>query len=328
MVLLPGILAVGKGGELRVLITGGAGFIGSHVCDALLATGATVYCVDNYLTGRPQNIQHLSSHPRFHFTDVDVSQSIPDVDVDRIYHLASPASPVGYQRYPIETLRVNSLGTFNCLELAYRKSARFLLVSTSEIYGDPLEHPQEETYWGNVNPIGPRSMYDEGKRFAEAATVSYVDTRGIDGRIVRIFNTYGPRNDPQDGRLMPTLITQALTGQPLAVFGSGRQTRSFCYVDDLVRGLIAAMEVDDAKREVFNLGNPDERPIIEYAEIIQRLSGTDSSVIHVEDRPEEIQRRCPDISKARQRLAWSPQVAIEDGLRVTISWFREEVCKH
>jgi len=310
---------------VKALVTGGAGFIGSHLVDALMARGEQVTVIDDLSSGSRRNVVQWEGNAGFRLLEHNVCDPLPDLPPhDAVYHLASPASPVGYGRRPIETLLTNSAGTARLLEAAKGWSARFLLASTSEVYGDPLEHPQKETYWGNVNPIGPRSCYDEGKRFAEALTHSYVQVHGLDARIVRIFNTYGPRNDPEDGRVVPNFIMQALHGQPLTVYGDGAQTRSFCYVADLVRGLLLAME--GSKGEVFNLGNPREVPIIEMARLVRELAGSASPIVHIEAREEEITRRRPDISKAKAQLGWSPQTPLEEGLRPTIDWFRALAC--
>ncbi|MDI3341060.1 MAG: SDR family oxidoreductase [Sphaerobacter sp.] len=305
---------------MRILVTGGAGFIGSHLCDALLADGHDVIAVDNFITGRRANIAHLLSHPHFQLIEHDVIEPL-DLQADQIYHLASPASPDGYMRHPIETHLVNSVGTLNMLRLAQRYGARLLYTSTSEAYGDPLVHPQPETYWGNVNPVGPRSCYDESKRFGESITMEFIRRFDLDARIVRIFNTYGPRNDPGDGRVVPNFIMRALRGEPLPIFGDGSQTRSLCYVSDLVRGLIAAMNRDAARGEVINLGNPDERTILDLARIIIDLCNSPSQVEHRDPRPDDPERRCPDITKARTLLGWEPVVPLEEGLRDTIAYF-------
>lgn len=309
---------------MRILVTGGAGFIGSHLCDALLAAGHDVIAVDNFITGRRANVAHLMEHPRFTLVEHDVIEPL-DIEADQIYHLASPASPEGYMRHPIETHLVNSVGTLNLLRLAQRSGARLLFTSTSEAYGDPLVHPQPETYWGNVNPIGPRSCYDESKRFDESITMEFIRRYDLDARIVRIFNTYGPRNDPQDGRVVPNFIMRALRGEPLPIFGDGSQTRSLCYVSDLVRGLILAMERDEARGQVINLGNPDERTVLELAQIILDLCDSPSEVEFLEKRPDDPERRCPDITRARTLLGWEPTVSIDDGLRETIAYFRRYV---
>ena len=308
------------------LVAGGAGFIGSHLCDRLVREGRTVICADNFLTGRRANVEHLLSSPRFSLIELDLIQGVPQVEVERIYHLASPASPPGYVRFPIETMRVNSEGTRHLLDLGAKSGARFLYASTSEVYGDPTEHPQRETYRGNVSSTGPRSMYDEAKRFGEAMTTVYQKSRAVDARIVRIFNTYGPRSDPDDGRLVPNFIVQALTERPMTVYGDGKQTRSLCYVSDLVEGMMRVMESDDASGEVINLGNPAEHTILEYAQMIRELAGSSSQVIFTDyavgDDP---QRRRPDITKARDLLAWEPWVGLEDGLSRTIKYFRSEI---
>ena len=310
---------------MKALVTGGAGFIGSHLCERLLQDGHAVVCVDNLITGHRENVAHLLAEPQFEFVEHDVTQPL-DLPVDLVFHLASPASPPGYLQFPVRTALANSLGTYNLLELARRHGARFLLASTSEAYGDPLEHPQREDYWGNVNPIGMRSCYDESKRFAESLTVTYVRHYDLDARIVRIFNTYGPHSDPNDGRVIPNFITQALRGEPITVYDRGEQTRSLCYVTDLVEGIIRAMFFDGTKGEVFNLGMPDERSVLEFAQIIKRLVRSDSPI---EFRPpiseDDPAKRCPDISKARQRLNWEPKVGLDEGLRLTIEWFRKKL---
>ncbi len=309
-----------------ILVAGGAGFIGSHLCERLVDDGHSVVCLDNFVTGRWSNIEHLSTSGRFTVIAQDLIKGAPDVVVDRIYHLASPASPVGYQRHPLETMRVNSEGTHSLLDLARRTGARFLFASTSEVYGDPMQHPQRETYFGNVSSTGPRSMYDEAKRYGEAITMVFQRTWGVDTRIVRIFNTYGPRSDPSDGRLVPNFVAQALTGRPITLYGSGQQTRSLCFVSDLVEGLLLVMESDLTRGEVVNLGNPDEHTISQYAEIIRDLAGSNSELVFTEyavgDDP---RRRRPDISKARDLLGWEPRVGLIDGLRPTIDYFRREM---
>ena len=310
---------------MRVFVAGGAGFIGSHLCRRLLGDGHDVICVDNLSTGRHVNIRDLEDNPSFEFIEHDVIAPLAAM-CDAVFHLASPASPPGYLSRPVETLRVNSEGTLQLLELARANDARFLLTSTSEAYGDPLEHPQRESYWGNVNPVGDRACYDEGKRYAEALTMTYIRRLGVDGRIVRIFNTYGPRSDPNDGRLVPNFITQALRGEPLTVFGGGEQTRSLCYVSDLVEGLMRAMFADAARGEVINLGNPEEHTVREYAERIRALCGSSAPIVNVEaSLGDDPQRRRPDISKARELLDWQPRVGLDEGLRRTIAYFREEL---
>ncbi|MDO8671275.1 MAG: SDR family oxidoreductase [Dehalococcoidia bacterium] len=310
---------------MRILVAGGAGFIGSHLCDALLAAGHTVTVWDNLITGKAGNIAHLRSNESFSFSHVDIIQPLPEIEIDAIFHLASPASPVGYSRYPIETLLVNSAGTHNLLELGRVNKAKFILTSTSEAYGDPQVHPQPETYWGYVNPLGPRCMYDEGKRFAEAIVINYVWLHDLDARIVRLFNTYGPRNDPEDGRIIPNFITQALRGQPITVYGDGQQTRSFCYVSDLVRGILLAMFSDSTKGEVFNLGNPDEHTALYMANLVKELTSSISPILHAPPREEEIARRQPDITKAKTCLSWEPRVSLDEGLSLTVKWFRQRL---
>lgn len=305
---------------MRILVTGGAGFIGSHLCESLLSDGHDVVVVDNFITGRQVNLSALRDRPGFTLIERDVIDDL-DLSVEQIYHLASPASPVGYMRHPIETMLTNSVGTYNLLRLAQRHQARFLLASTSEAYGNPTEHPQRETYFGNVNPVGPRACYDESKRFSEAMTMEFVRQFGLDARIVRIFNTYGPRNDPNDGRVIPNFIMAAQRGDPLVVFGDGMQTRSLCYVSDLVRGLRMVMEHPGAGGELFNLGNPDERTVLEIARIIIELCGSASPIVHETSRQDDPDRRCPNIDKVRAMLGWEPQVPLIDGLRRTIEYF-------
>lgn len=317
---------------MQILVAGGAGFIGSHLCDALLAAGHEVYAVDNFSTGRRDNVVHLREQARFRLIEADVTEPLPASlpVVERIYHLASPASPNAtsprsYLRLPLATAAANSVGTQRLLERARHDGARLLFTSTSEIYGDPTVHPQPEGYRGNVSSTGPRAVYDEAKRFGETLAVAYWREFGTDARIVRLFNTYGERMDPEDGRVIVNFVMQALGGEPLTIYGNGRQTRSFCYVADLVRGLIAAMETAGLAGEVFNLGNPDERTIADFAGMVQRACGT---ALPVEHRPlptDDPTRRCPDIAKARQRLGWSPTVGLEEGLRRTIAYFRSEL---
>jgi dTDP-glucose 4,6-dehydratase len=305
----------------RVVVTGGAGFVGSHLCERMLDLDFEVLCIDSYLTGRRRNIRHLVGRPGFHVTVQDVADPVEvDGPVHAVLHLASPASPVDYLRYPVETLRTGALGTLNLLELAEAKGARFLLASTSETYGDPLVHPQPETYWGNVNPVGPRSVYDEAKRFAEAATSAFHANRGVDTRIIRIFNTFGPRMRANDGRVIPTFIHQALAGRPLTVAGDGSQTRSVCYVDDLVDGIVAMLHADHPGP--VNLGNPRELTVLEIAALIRELTGSGSSVTFVDRPVDDPSHRRPDIGLAKDVLGWEPQVGLEDGLLRTIAWFR------
>jgi dTDP-glucose 4,6-dehydratase len=311
----------GDAGVLRIIISGAAGFIGSHMCDRLLAEGHTVVGLDNFLTGDDRNLKHLAGESRFQFIRHDVALPLAlDGPIDGVLHMASAASPKDYLEHPIETLDVGSAGTRQMLETARAHNARFLLTSTSECYGDPLVHPQVETYWGNVNPVGPRSCYDESKRFAEALTMAFHRTYHLRSNIARIFNTYGPRMKLNDGRVVPAFLDQALRGEPMTVFGDGSQTRSFCYVSDLVDGLYRLMQSDE--RYPVNLGNPQEMTILEFAERIRRLTGSKSGIVH-EPLPEDDPRqRKPDIGKARRILGWEPRVLLEDGLRQTIEYFR------
>jgi len=295
------------------VVTGGAGFLGSHLCDSLARDGHRVICVDNLETGSLQNVEHLRGD-QFVFLNHDITNHIAiDEPIDVIYHLASPASPIDYLRLPLQTLKVGSLGTHNALGLAKWKRARFLLASTSEVYGDPLIHPQPETYWGNVNPIGPRGVYDEAKRYAEALTMAYHRQQGVDTCIVRIFNTYGPRMRPHDGRAIPTFIRQALANEPLTVFGDGSQTRSFCYVDDLIRGLIALAQ--SGEHLPVNIGNPAEYTLLELAQKVAEATGSTSEIVFEALPVDDPKVRQPDITRARQLLGWEPQVSLEDGLR-------------
>ena len=305
---------------MKILITGGAGFIGSHLCDFLLEKGHYVICVDNLLTGDIKNIKHNLQNKRFEFIKYDVTKplKIPG-KIDYVLHFASPASPVDYMNYPLETLDAGSAGTKNLLELAKKKKAKFLLASTSEVYGDPKVSPQSEEYFGNVNPVGPRSVYDEAKRFAEALTSAYVREKLVDVRIVRIFNTYGPRMGLDDGRVVPNFIKQALTGQPLTVYGDGSQTRSFCYVSDMVAGIYKFMYVKI--NEPVNLGNPKELKIIDFANAILKLTGSRSKIAYKPLPQDDPKQRRPDISKAKKELGWAPEVDLEEGLRKTIEWF-------
>jgi nucleoside-diphosphate-sugar epimerase len=309
---------------LKALVTGGAGFIGSHLCARLLRDGHEVICADNLLTGRERNIEQLRDDARFTFLRHDVTEPL-DVATDAIFHLASPASPVGYWTYPFETIRVNTEGTTRMLELAKRNDARFLLASTSEAYGDPLVHPQSEDYWGNVNSLGERACYDESKRLGETITMEFVRRRDTDARIVRIFNTYGPHNQIDDGRMIPNFITQAIKREPLVVHGTGKQTRSICFVEDMVEGLMRALFTEGTTGEVFNLGNPDERSVQEWAETIIALCDSPSRIEYAEKREDDPERRKPNIDKARARLGWEPTVTPEDGLRRTIVWYRAEL---
>jgi dTDP-glucose 4,6-dehydratase len=307
----------------RIVITGAAGFIGSHLSDALTARGDTVVGIDNLSTGAIANIEHLRS-PDFVFIKHDVTNYINvDGPVDCVLHWASPASPIDYLELPIPTLKVGALGTHNALGLAKAKGARFMLASTSEVYGDPLEHPQKETYWGNVNPIGPRGVYDEAKRFAEAITVAYHRYHGLDTKIVRIFNTYGPRMRVKDGRAVPAFISQALRGEDVTIFGSGAQTRSFCYISDLVRGLIKLM--DSKENDPVNIGNPHEMSIADMAQTIIRMTGSKSRIVYQALPTDDPKVRRPDISRARSLLGWEPTVSLEQGLTSTIEYFRNKL---
>jgi len=305
-----------------VVITGGAGFLGSHLCDLFLSEGYRVLCLDNLITGSRENIAHNARNSRFEFIRHDVSREIliPG-PIDYVLHFASPASPVDYLNYPIQTLKVGALGSHNALGLAKAKKARFLLASTSEVYGDPLEHPQRETYWGHVNPTGPRGVYDEAKRFAEAITLAYHRYHKVDTRIVRIFNTYGPRMRVNDGRVVPNFIDQALKGKPLTVFGSGRQTRSFCYYYDLIEGIYRLLLSDYS--DPVNIGNPSEFTILQFARLVQKISGSASEIIRQPLPVDDPQKRRPDISLARRLLKWEPVVPLEQGLVETIQWFLE-----
>jgi len=306
---------------MRVLVTGAAGFLGSHLCDRLLAQGHRVVGMDSYLTGNAANLAHLRSSPNFQFLHHDVTNFIEvQGPLDGVLHFASPASPVDYLEFPIQTLKVGSLGTHKALGLSKAKTARFLLASTSEVYGDPLVHPQPETYWGNVNPVGPRGVYDEAKRFAEAMTMAYHRSHKLDTRIVRIFNTYGPRMRPRDGRVVSNFIVQALKGEPLTVYGDGSQTRSFCYVDDLIDGIVQLFERGGP--EPTNLGNPQEFTVRHLAEVVLRLTGSRSPIVGRPLPTDDPKVRQPDIRRACETLGWEPRVSLEDGLRRTIEYFR------
>ncbi len=307
----------------RILVTGGAGFIGSHLCDALMEQGHEVACLDNLYTGRKSNVLRHFGNPRFEFVRHDVTVPIL-LEADAVFHLACPASPVHYQYNPVKTVKTNVMGTINMLGLAKRVRARFLLASTSEVYGDPLEHPQRESYWGNVNPIGPRSCYDEGKRVAETLTVNYRIEHRLDAKIVRIFNTYGPRMLFNDGRVVSNFIVQALKGKELTIYGDGSQTRSFCFVSDLVRGLTALMDKKGFHGPV-NMGNPTEMTIAELAELVKELTGSKSRIVHEPLPKDDPTRRNPDISLARKELDWAPQVSLREGLELTIKDFEERL---
>jgi len=312
---------------VRAVVAGGAGFIGSHLCARLLADGLEVVALDNLLTGDRRNLVALQGRAGFTLIETDITRPLPDIDnVDLVFHLASPASPPGYMRYPIETALANSQGSHRLLELAERHRARYLMASTSEAYGDPLEHPQRESYWGNVDPVGERACYDESKRYAEMIAMVYHHTRDVDTRVVRIFNTYGPHSDPEDGRIIPQFVSQALRAEPITVHGDGSQTRSFCFVSDLIEGLMRAMLRGRTRGQVINLGNPDERSVLEIARIIARIADTGAPIIHVDQaRVGDPRRRCPDIGRATALLEWEPRVGLEVGLRHTVDWFRERL---
>ncbi|MDX2184141.1 MAG: UDP-glucuronic acid decarboxylase family protein [Gemmatimonadaceae bacterium] len=311
---------------MRILITGAAGFLGSHLCDRFLADGHTVVGLDNFLTGSPDNIAHLIGNPKFQFVEHNISTyTYVSGPLDGVLHFASPASPVDYLEMPIQTLKVGSLGTHNALGIAKSKGARFLLASTSEVYGDPLVHPQPESYWGNVNPIGPRGVYDEAKRFAEALTMAYHTFHGLDTRIVRIFNTYGPRMRPNDGRVVSNFIVQALRGQPLTVYGDGSQTRSFCYVEDEVEGIYQLFHKGDA--QPCNIGNPGEFTVQQLAELVIALTDSASTIDRRPLPADDPKVRQPDLTRAKAMLGWEPKVALKDGLVPTIAYFRDALAK-
>lgn len=308
---------------MRAVITGGAGFVGSHLCERLLADGGEVICLDNFLTGRSDNIAHLAG-PRFEFRHHDVTTPIEiDGPVDVVLHFASAASPVDYLSHPIQTLKAGALGSWITLGLARAKGARFLLASTSEVYGDPAVTPQPETYWGHVNPVGPRGCYDESKRFAEAMTMAYHRYHGVDTGIVRIFNTYGPRLRPNDGRVVSALITQAIRGEPLTIHGDGTQTRSFCYVSDLVDGIVRL--VRSGVHEPVNIGNPEEIRVIDLARFVLELTGSRSTIVYRPRPEDDPTRRCPDITRARTLLGWEPRVPLREGLQRTLEWFAARI---
>lgn len=313
---------------MRILITGGAGFIGSHLCDRYLEQGHEVIAMDNLSTGSTDNIAHLAGHSQFSFIKHDVTHYIYVAGpLDMVLHMASLPSPVDYLNYPIQTLKVGALGTHNALGLALNKGAKFLLASTSEVYGDPLTHPQKEDYWGNVNPVGPRGVYDESKRFAEAMTMAYHRYHSVDTRIVRIFNTYGPRMRADDGRVVPNFICQALRDDSLTVYGDGSRTRAFCYVDDMVSGLMRLMEVDVSNP--VNLGNPNEMSILDFAQLVKEITESHSDIVFIQPTDERIRDdpkvRCPDITQARTKLGWEPQVAVENGLVQTAKYFGKKL---
>ena len=306
---------------MKTIVTGGAGFLGSHLCDLLLDKGHEVICIDNLVTGSARNIDHIKSD-KFTYLKYDVTEPIYFGDkIDYIFHLASPASPIDYLELPIQTLKVGALGTYNMLGLAKEQGARFLLASTSEVYGDPLVNPQPETYWGNVNPIGPRGVYDEAKRYAEAITMAYNRYHNVDTRIVRIFNTYGPRMRAGDGRVVPNFINQALRGEDITVYGDGSQTRSFCYVSDLIDGIYRLMMSDFV--EPVNIGNPDEMSVLEFAEKVIEITGSDSRIVYEELPVDDPKVRRPDISRAKDVLGWEPKINLEDGMTETIDYFKK-----
>lgn len=307
----------------RALVTGGAGFLGSHLCDALLGDGYSVVAVDNLLTGRQANIEHLRRDPRFEFQQLDINDTFDCGKVDYVFHFACPASPVDYTIHGIETLKVGSLGTFHALEVARKYAAKYLVSSTSECYGDPLEHPQKETYWGHVNPIGPRSVYDEAKRFTEAVTMAYHRYHQVDTRIARIFNTYGPRMQLNDGRVIPNFMTQALRGEDLTVYGNGSQTRSFCYVSDEIDGFLRLARAGE--HLPVNIGNPAEFTILECAKRVLAITGSKSNIRYEPLPQDDPKQRCPDITKAKTLLGWQPKINLEAGLRMSLEYFRKGV---
>ncbi|MFO0426950.1 MAG: UDP-glucuronic acid decarboxylase family protein [Planctomyces sp.] len=306
-----------------VLVTGGAGFLGSHLCDRLIARGDEVICLDNFFTGSKGNIRHLIGHPRFELVRHDIVHPIY-IEADRIFNLACPASPEAYQFNPIKTIKTSTVGMVNVMGLAKRCGARVLHASTSEVYGDPLVHPQTEDYWGHVNPIGPRSCYDEGKRIAESLMMNYHQAHGVEIRIIRIFNTYGPRMSPDDGRVISNFITQALRGDDITVYGDGTQTRSFCYCDDLIEGMLRLMDQDTHTGPV-NIGNPTENTMLELAESVIQATGSQSEVVFRPLPQDDPKKRCPDITRARTWLGWEPKVSLSEGLRKTIPWYQESI---
>lgn len=313
---------------MKVIVTGGAGFLGSHLCEKLISKGAQVICIDNLLTGSQENIEHLKDNPNFQFINLDIIDGLPDdLEADQIYHLASPASPnqnstKSYHALPFETMQINTLGTWKLCEFAVNHNAKFLFASTSEVYGDPLEHPQKETYLGNASTTGPRSVYDEAKRFGETITSAFVRSKGLDGKIIRIFNTYGPRMALDDGRVVMEFAQAALEKRSFPVFGDGSQTRSFCYVDDLTLGIVLAMEKLPSG-EIVNLGNPDEFTMLELAQKIKDITGSESEIKTVQDLPEDDpKQRCPDISKAKDILGWEPKINLDEGLKKLLNWLK------
>ena len=311
----------------KILVTGAAGFIPSHLCESLIEAGNEVWGVDNFITGNKRNLIGLETHDRFHFIEANVSQAVtgylPEgLEVDQIYHMASPASPRGYYENPIETYMVNAFGSHYLADYAKQIGARFFFASTSEVYGDPLEHPQKESYWGNVNIRGLRSCYDVSKRFGEMVQEVWMRTHALQVRTIRIFNTYGPRMDPRDGRVIPNFLTQALKNEPLTVYGDGQQTRSFCYVDDLVRGILLIMESENGQGQVYNVGNPVENTMLELAEMIKKIVGSSSEIVYKARPEDDPSRRRPDITKVKTELGWEPQTNLEDGLVKTIEYFK------
>jgi len=311
---------------MRAVVTGGAGFLGSHLCDRLLAEGWDVLALDNLITGAAGNIGHLKKNPKFKFEDADVSDPLHIAgEVGYVLHFASPASPPDYLKHPFATMKVGSVGTQNALDLAHAKNAKFFLASTSECYGDPQVSPQSEEYWGNVNPIGPRGVYDEAKRFSEAMTMAYYRYHKVDTHIVRIFNTYGPRMRLNDGRALPNFVYQALSGKPLTIFGDGKQTRSFCYVSDLVEGIFRLMMSDE--HLPTNVGNPQEITLLQFAEHVRKQFNNEPKIVFEPLPEDDPKRRCPDISKAKRLLKWEPKVSLDDGLRMTVEYFREQFHK-
>lgn len=311
---------------MNILVAGGAGFVGSNFCQLLLSKGHKVWAIDNLITGRKENLDSIIENKDFTFIQADIinlqiKERLKEVEFDAVYHFASPASPLWYQKYPIETLEVNSIGTKNLLEIAQRDNAKFIFASTSEVYGDPLQHPQKETYWGNVNSFGARSCYDEAKRYGEAICYTYLKDFNVDVRIVRIFNTYGPNMDPNDGRVVSNFVTQAIRGENLTIYGDGSQTRAFCYVDDLIRGFYLMM-IKDVTGEIINLGNPGEFTMLELAKIVNEKVGNSKELIYQDLPQDDPKKRRPDILKAQELLGWEPQIALKDGLEKTIKYFK------
>jgi nucleoside-diphosphate-sugar epimerase len=311
---------------MRILVAGGAGFIGSHLCERLLDEGHTVFCVDNFSTGNRANLEQVEGRDRFEMIEADV-ESAPSVPADLVLHLASPASPVQYAKHPIETLSANSAGSKRLLEISEANGARFIFASTSEVYGDPEIHPQDESYWGHVNPVGPRACYDEGKRFGEALTMSFRRQRNVNVSIVRFFNTYGPRMDPADGRVVPSFIGSALSGEPLGVHGEGQQTRAFCYVSDLIEGLLLVAFDHSADGEIFNIGNPHEVTMLQLAHAVMQAAGNGAGIVFLPRPEDDPGRRCPDIHRIQQRYGWTPKVSLAEGLRRTVGYFADKLAE-